>query len=161
MKAIQANLGFIFDNILTYSKLLPDTHNAIGINVDINNSIHLFAIERNHSAILKYCNFSIDHFKSKSSNNDNHEYINVIDDTNNFESRPINTIDVIDKTSICTPKHSIEIPVDKIDLSELSSKKTVLVKNINTFIMEMNSYKLKVNEDWKSVAKEMEGVWCN
>jgi len=54
----------------------------------------------------------------------------------------------------------IDLTIDKIDLSDLQVKKDVLIKNINVFINEMTNFKLQPELDWKSVAKEMEIVWC-
>lgn len=93
--------------------------------------------------------------------NQDHFKIDINENINEMDSKPVDTISIIDKTSIQTPKHSFELTIDKIDITDLSCKKTLLVKNITIFIKDMNSFKLQVNLDWKSVAKEMECVWIN
>lgn len=155
MQSLKSSLGTILDRLIIYSQLLPDSINTLGVNTDVNNSIHVFGTEKNHPAIIKYINFEID--KSEDAN-----FVLKINENNtNVETKSFNPLDIIDKSSIQHPKQNIDLKIDKFDLTELNSKRSVMVKNINTFIMDMNNYKLLVNEDWKSVAKEMEGVWSN
>lgn len=87
--------------------------------------------------------------------------IQINDSIHDLKKESVESIEIINKTSIYTPKHEVELTIDKIDLNDLNSKKSILVKNIIVFIKDMNSFKLQVNLDWKGVAKEMECVWSN
>lgn len=152
MKSMTNNL--LIDNLISQCKFIPESFNSFGINVDMNGSIHVICNDKTKPNTVKQFNLELKH-------NPDQDKIQINENISDLKKEFFETIEIIDKNSIFTPKHEVELTIDKIDLTDLLSKKNVLVKNITTFIKDMNSFKLQVNLDWKSVAKEMECVWGN